>query len=416
VTRLRFQAAHIRQPSTGSDRRSLVGPITFDVEPGETIALCGSTGSGKSLLIELAAGLRAPDAGETLLDSEPIHRIRPDRRGVGLLTQDAALYEHLGIRENIGFALGRGDHSGPIDRAARASGCHDLIAEHRDGTVASLSGGERRLVGLAKALIGAKRLLLLDEPFEGLDPVTQVIPVAAAAHYHMGGVATDAHGRSSLAGLWVCGEASSIGLHGANRLGSNSLIDLVVFGRAAAIRAGQVIDREGPIPATNQAQVDHALERFDKIRNADGGTPTAELRNEMQRTMQADAAVFRTDKTLADGVRKMEAIAAKLDDLKVTDRGLIWNTDLMETLELTNLMPNALATIVAAEARKESRGAHAHEDYPERDDATWRKHSLARVEGNTVKLDYRPVHLEPLTKEAEGGIDLKKIAPKKRVY
>lgn len=172
MTRLRFQATHIRQPSTGSDRRSLVGPVTFDVEPGETIALCGSTGSGKSLLIELAAGLRAPDSGETLLDSESIHRIRPDRRGVGLLTQDAALYEHLGIRENIGFALGRGDHSDAIDRAARASGCHDLITGHRARTVASLSGGERRRVGLAKALIGARRLLLLDEPFEGLDPVT----------------------------------------------------------------------------------------------------------------------------------------------------------------------------------------------------------------------------------------------------
>ena len=149
-----------------------MGPVTFDVEPGETIALCGSTGSGKSLLIELAAGLRAPDSGEALLDSEPIHGIRPDRRGVGLLTQDAALYEHLGIRENIGFALGRGDHADSIDRAARASGCHGLIAEHEGRTVASLSGGERRRVGLAKALIGAKRLLLLDEPFEGLDPVT----------------------------------------------------------------------------------------------------------------------------------------------------------------------------------------------------------------------------------------------------
>ena len=262
--------------------------------------------------------------------------------------------------------------------------------------------------------------------FAGVDVTREPIPVLPTVHYNMGGIPTNYWGEvlnpaegapdAVFPGLMAVGEAGCASVHGANRLGSNSLIDLVVFGRAAAIRAGQVIDREGPIPATNQAQVDHALERFDKIRNADGGTPTAELRNEMQRTMQADAAVFRTDKTLADGVRKMEAIAAKLDDLKVTDRGLIWNTDLMETLELTNLMPNALATIVAAEARKESRGAHAHEDYPERDDATWRKHSLARVEGNTVKLDYRPVHLEPLTKEAEGGIDLKKIAPKKRVY
>jgi len=126
--------------------------------------------------------------------------------------------------------------------------------------------------------------------------------------------------------------------------------------------------------------------------------------------------VFRTDKTLAEGVEAMKKIAAKLDDLHVTDRSLVWNSDLMETLELTNLMPNALATIVSAEARKESRGAHAHEDYPDRNDADWRKHSLATVDGASVNLTYRPVHLDPLTTEAEGGIDLKKIAPKKRVY
>jgi len=262
--------------------------------------------------------------------------------------------------------------------------------------------------------------------FAGVDVTREPIPVLPTVHYNMGGIPTNYWGEvlnptkdnpdAVVPGLMAVGEAGCASVHGANRLGSNSLIDLVVFGRAAAIRAGKVVNPDTPNPALNQASLDAALARFDGLRHAKGTVATAELRLEMQKTMQADAAVFRTDKTLAEGCAKMEAVAAKMDDLSVTDRSLVWNSDLMETLELTNLMPNALATIVSAEARKESRGAHAHEDYPDRDDKTWRKHSLAVVEGQKVALDYRPVHLDPLTTHEEGGIDLKKIAPKARVY
>ena len=263
--------------------------------------------------------------------------------------------------------------------------------------------------------------------FAGVDLTREPIPVLPTVHYNMGGIPTNYHGEvlggrpgapeATVPGLMAVGEAGCASVHGANRLGSNSLIDLVVFGRAAAIRAGKVLDRAAPIPPAIPGEDERILARFDRLRHASGGIPTAQLRDRMQRIMQEDAAVFRTADSLQSGVRRMSALYADLPDVKVSDRSLIWNSDLVETLELENLMINAMVTVVSAEARSESRGAHAREDFPDRDDANWRKHTLGWIkEGGDVRLDYRGVVAEPLTAEAEGGIALKKIAPKARVY
>ncbi|EHM02531.1 succinate dehydrogenase, flavoprotein subunit [Acetobacteraceae bacterium AT-5844] len=257
--------------------------------------------------------------------------------------------------------------------------------------------------------------------FAGVDVTKEPIPMLPTVHYNMGGIPTNIHCEVLNAtstdqdrvvpGLMAVGEAASVSVHGANRLGTNSLLDLVVFGRAAALRAAETIK-----PGATQAPLppkagELALERLDRVRYAKGGTSVAELRLNMQRTMQTHAAVFRTSELLKEGCEKMAKVADGYADIKIADRSLIWNSDLMEAMELDNLIGNALTTVVGGEARHESRGAHAHEDYPERDDVNWMKHTLARVdEKYQVSLDYRDVKMRTLTNEVQV------FPPKPRVY
>ena len=255
--------------------------------------------------------------------------------------------------------------------------------------------------------------------FAGVDVTKEPIPVLPTVHYNMGGIPTNYHGEVLtkkdgeeviVEGLMAIGEAACVSVHGANRLGSNSLIDLVVFGKAAAIRAAEIVKPNSKHAVISESETQKSLDRFDKLRNANGGTPTSVLRDKMQRTMQTKCAVFRTDKTLQEGLKEIQDPWNGLQDVSVSDKSLIFNTDLVETLEFDNLIRQSMVTVSSAENRKESRGAHSRDDFKDRDDQEWMKHTLAWHKNGKVTIDYKEVHAYTLS------TDVQYFPPKARVY